>query len=45
MATGHKYNDPGTGVECIEYNVYDHDCMQPYDNECTPQTYCHLWPS
>jgi hypothetical protein len=33
MASGHKYIDPVTGVECIEFHVDDHDCMQNYANE------------
>ena len=34
MATGHKYNDPVTGVGCcIEFHVDDHDCMQDYAYE------------
>jgi hypothetical protein len=31
--TGHKYNDPVTDTECIEFHVDDHDCMQEFANE------------
>jgi hypothetical protein len=33
IVTGHKYHDPLTDTECIEFHVDDHDCMQDYSNE------------
>jgi hypothetical protein len=33
MVTGHRYNDPVTNTECIEFLVDDHDCMQEFANE------------
>jgi hypothetical protein len=33
MVTGHKYNDPITDTQCIEFHVDDHDCMQEFANE------------
>jgi hypothetical protein len=38
MVTGHRYNDPVTDTECIEFHVDDHDCMQDLQMKCTAHT-------